>query len=113
MSKLKTAASSPPRSSRSALEHVPRRLPRLLDVRRQPHAAAHVEQQRHADRRVVVGAEVDDLAALAPLLDDEVLFLEATRETAAPVPDDGGNGDEIDRRAESGFRRLGGGVLRS
>ena len=103
MSKLKTAASSASPPRRSALEHLPRGLPGLFNPIRHAHAAAHVEQQRHAHRRIGVGAELDDVAALARLLDDEVLLLEVGGEPAVLVAHDRGDRHDVDRRSEGGF----------
>jgi len=84
-------------------QHVARGRARVFETRRQPHAAADVEQQRNAHRRVVVGTEIDEIPSHAPLFDDEVVLAEIPREPALAIPHDRGDRNEVDRGAERGL----------
>ncbi len=81
-------------------EHVPRRLPRFFDQRRDPHAAADVEQQRHPHRRIVVGVKLDDVAPRAPFATTKSSFFRSRTKRPLLVADDRRDRDDVDRRLE-------------
>src|SRR5215471_16230714 len=93
-------------------QQLTRGLTRVIDARRKPHAAADVEQQRDPYGRIVVRPEIHDVTPRALLLDDEVLFPKAARESSVAIAHDGGDGNEINRRSEGRLCLRGGGLLK-